>query len=285
MKSYVCVIQNELLWDAGVSGELRSKAYHSGGGVQVVMNQMETWWWRYLSTAAWILVTCLVLGTAGADPHDDGMARCGGHVNGSRGQISTPNFPHEFPVPIQCRWVLYAPPGHKIVLYFTQYYLRESFMVAEYTYYQDEQFNTGRNNLGEVGFDQYSLISYKPYLVIDFMVRQLGNIHLRVDEFLLDVYGFNITYEIVDNDKVERLDVCTVYRCSFLGNCLATADYEDYSCHCFRGYYGDGCQFGRYCNPEKGINFCRNDGKCRYVEAPSRHKTLNECWFDDGPTA
>ena len=44
-----------------------------------------------------------------------------------------------------------------------------------------------------------------------------GNIHLRVGDFLMDVHGFNITYEIVDVDTNLRTDACSVYKCSFLG--------------------------------------------------------------------
>ena len=59
------------------------------------------------------------------------IAYCGGTVNGTHGSISTPNFPRRFPVPISCQWLLHAPPGKKIVLFFTQFYMRESFQLTE----------------------------------------------------------------------------------------------------------------------------------------------------------
>ena len=53
-------------------------------------------------------------------------------------------------------------------------------------------------------------------------VTDTGNIHLRVGDFLMDVYGFNITYEIVDINTNLRTDACSVYKCSFLGKIVDT---------------------------------------------------------------
>lgn len=188
---------------------------------------------------------------------------CGGWLNDTKGYIHTPNFPHQFPVPIACKWVLHAPPGKKVVLYFTQYYMRESFQVSEYSHYSKE-FYVSKTDLGEIDvFDREVLTSYNPYLVLDFKAHEIGIIHLRVHDFLLDVYGFNITYEIVDEQESVRQDVCTVLKCSFLGNCLATRNFESYRCYCFSGFYGDECEYGPQCDPDIGINMCRNGGKCR----------------------
>ena len=55
------------------------------------------------------------------------------------------------------------------------------------------------------------------YLIFFLQVTDAGNIHLRVGDFLMDVYGFNITYEIVDINVNLRTDACSVYKCSFLG--------------------------------------------------------------------
>ena len=191
------------------------------------------------------------------------LYRCGGLVNGSRGVISTPNFPGRFPIPIRCQWILYAPPGKKIMLYLTQFYLRESVRIAEYDLYSSEDFYVGKEDLGVISFEETTwLMGYKPYMVITFDVRELGSIHLRVESFLLDVYGFNVTYEVIDEKEEPRNDGCSVVECSFLGNCLASHDFK-YQCHCFDGYYGDECQFGPYCDPELQINLCKNGGRCR----------------------
>ncbi len=55
---------------------------------------------------------------------------CGGTPNGTRGHISTPGFPRKFPVPLSCQWVFHIPQGKKIVLYFTQFYMREAFQAS-----------------------------------------------------------------------------------------------------------------------------------------------------------
>jgi hypothetical protein len=194
---------------------------------------------------------------------------CGGKMNASSGYFHTPNFPHRFPAPIACRWLFHAPPGKKIVLYLTQFYLHNSFRVTEYSHYSEDTHGRvtwrGRYEVGEINFEEAYLVSSKPYMLIDFRVAEIGNIHLRVDEYLLDVYGFNITYEMVDEEMPVRTDACTVIKCSFLGHCIATANLDTYKCHCFPSYYGDECQYGPSCDPDKGINMCLNGGKCRQV--------------------
>lgn len=187
------------------------------------------------------------------------------YVNGSNGYIQTPGFPRRFPTPISCQWLIHAPPGKKIVLYFTQYYMRESFKLTEYDYYKDPDNHRGKHDLGEISFEDEvtSYTVYKSYLMLSFHVHEIGNIHLRVYDFLLEVYGFNITYEIMDRQRPVRTDACSVFKCSFLGNCLATRNFETYKCHCFAGFFGEDCQYGPYCDPDKGINMCRNQGKCR----------------------
>ncbi len=202
---------------------------------------------------------------SGLNHHRGAVTTCGGYVNDTRGFIQTPNFPRQFPVPISCQWLLHSPPGSQIIIYFTQYYMRENFKLTEYDFYESDRNYRGRNDLGEINFEEEytSFVIYKPYLLLRFQVEDLGNIHLRVDDFLLDVYGFNITYEIVEEQQPVRPDACSVFRCSFLGNCFATKNFETYGCHCFPGYFGDECQYGPYCDPENGINMCRNGGKCR----------------------
>ena len=191
------------------------------------------------------------------------VTRCGSYLNNSHGYIKTPNFPWEFPLPISCQWLLHAPPGKKIVLYFTQYYMRQSLHLIEYDYYESVHLNRGRHDLGEVSFEVTSFTVYKPYLLLRFEVEEADNIHLRVHQFLLDVYGFNITYEMVDDNDELRPDDCFKNKCSFLGNCLANKDFSKYQCQCFSGYFGEECQYGPFCDPAKGKNMCKNGGKCR----------------------
>lgn len=191
---------------------------------------------------------------------------CSAVLDKPTGIIQTPNFPKPFPSPISCQWLIKAPPHKKTILYFTQFYVRLSFHVAEFDYYENDRNYSGLNELGAISFIDIltSIVAYKPYVVITFMTpADISNIHLRVDEYLLDVHGFNITYEVVDWDQSVREHMCSVHDCSFLGNCLANADFSNYTCHCFEGYFGGQCQYGPYCDPKRNINMCKNGGECR----------------------
>lgn len=193
---------------------------------------------------------------------------CGGILNATRGVISTPNFPREFPTPIECRWLIKAEPGKKIIVYFTQYYLRGGLYASEYDLYMysDETLYVGRNYLGELEelgeTSIVSLTAYKPYLLLRMDINEMDNMNIRVDEYIMDVYGFNITYEVTDVTEPVKQNSCTVAECSFLGNCLVTSDYRKFYCDCFTDFYGDHCQYGQFCNPKHEI-WCRNGGKCQ----------------------
>ncbi|XP_076462045.1 uncharacterized protein LOC143294556 [Babylonia areolata] len=191
---------------------------------------------------------------------------CGGFLEEPRGVVQSPGFPNPFPVPLACRWVIHAPPEKKIVLYFTQYFLKEAFMVTEYEKYVSELVYEGRKSLGQINFEDHirTVVAYKPYLVLDFCLHHMTNIHLRVEEYLEDVYGFNITYEVVDREEPMRQDTCSVNDCSFLGHCIASADFSSYDCRCFPEFFGRECQYGPYCDPDRGMNMCLNQGRCRY---------------------
>ncbi|XP_076439888.1 uncharacterized protein LOC143279684 [Babylonia areolata] len=214
-----------------------------------------------------LLFTLLtVLANAGHVTASSVFQDCGGVLEDPRGVVQSPGFPGPFPLPLSCRWVIHVPAGKKIVLYFTQYFLRGAFHVTEYEHYDHELSYIGRKRLGQINFEDHihTLVAYKPYLVLDFRLFELSNIHLRVEEYLEDVYGFNITYEIVERDERVRQDTCSVIDCSFLGHCVAAADFSRYWCACFPGFFGDQCQYGPFCDPDRGVNMCRNRGRCRY---------------------
>lgn len=105
---------------------------------------------------------------------------CGGYPNDTHGHINTPRFPLKFPVPISCKWVFHIPLGKKIVLYFTQFYMRESFQLTEYDLYTDKGETLGRHELGTVSFEDKvtSFTVYKPYLVLKFRVSKKFFLHL-----------------------------------------------------------------------------------------------------------
>ena len=186
------------------------------------------------------------------------------HSSADKGFIHTPNFPKQFPTPISCKWIFQIKEGKKIVFYFTQFFVKEAFRMEEYDYYSDVTDYVGLRDFGDLSADKYITIitSSKPFVVVYFAAPHIDNIHIRVEDYLLDVYGFNITYEIIDSVDQEKT-ACSVYGCSYLGTCLADAEYSHYQCHCFPGFFGNECQYGKHCDPDRGENMCENNGECR----------------------
>lgn len=191
---------------------------------------------------------------------------CGGVFEEPKGILSTPNFPGPYPTPIQCEWLIHAKPGKKIILYLTQFYMKDSFFISTYQAYQNTSTYVGRQDYAEIKSeydDLISLVAYQPYMLIQLNVTFIGNRHLRVINHLLDVYGFNITYEIADANANVSKETCSIKQCSYLGDCIVSANYQDFKCHCFDDFFGHECQYGPYCNPEKNINPCKNGGICK----------------------
>lgn len=220
----------------------------------------------YVAVCAVLVTLVFVERAEAAEVHRD----CGGVLRGPRGVISTPGFPRPYPVPIACRWVLEAAPRQRVALYLTQFYMREGVTVSEYLFYSDEQLNMGGTLIGSITSETEPthVLSNKPVMVIDFQVREPGNIHHRVLDLFLDVYGFNLTYEMLEANESMRADPCLEHHCSFTGVCLAAADWSRYSCACLGDFYGDECQFSPRCGPDSASrsssSLCHNGGTCRY---------------------
>ncbi|XP_063975979.1 uncharacterized protein LOC135161914 isoform X2 [Diachasmimorpha longicaudata] len=223
-------------------------------------------------TSPWInypilIVTFSVL----ASPTD--VEFCGGHLMSPRGIIQTPNFPGPFSVPIKCRWVIDAsdiPFGNSsIVIYLTQLYVYKGLKFTEYAYYESDSTNFGATLIKKVTernvFEYRWLKTYRPYLVIDFKLDRLEGNHVRVLHDLLDVYGFNVTYEVTEADA--KSNSCTVRDCSFAGNCILDPTYESFSCQCFEKFSGEKCSHGPLCIDDKRENMCRNGGTCKHIGA------------------
>ncbi|XP_071145191.1 uncharacterized protein [Mytilus edulis] len=193
--------------------------------------------------------------------------RCGGRLTQKQGVIQSPNYPGPFETPVFCEWVIQAPPKLKIVLYLTQYYLKGFFHVYEFDHYTNKDEWIGERKLATVNCEDeiWSIVAHKPFMVLRFAVQEMGNIHLRVLDHLIDVYGFNITYEMVSKHEVDSKWTCSAFDCSYLGNCYASADYSEYKCHCFPNFSGEECQYGPHCNPMIEKNMCQNNGSCRYL--------------------
>ncbi|XP_058797163.1 uncharacterized protein LOC131667632 isoform X2 [Phymastichus coffea] len=201
---------------------------------------------------------------------------CGGHLTARRGVISTPNFPGAFTVPIRCRWVLDASEfaehqaNSSIVVYLSQVYAFRGLRFSEYAYYEGESASFGEALVSEIDesnvFENRLLRTYRPYLVLEFELDRLEGNHVRVLDKLLDVYGFNITYQI-GIESAKDSESCSLKNCSFAGNCLLAADYATFYCDCFEGFGGEHCGHGPLCVTERGNPICQNGGTCRHVGA------------------
>ncbi|TGZ48323.1 Cadherin EGF LAG seven-pass G-type receptor 3 [Temnothorax longispinosus] len=209
--------------------------------------------------------------TMDADPF------CGGHLAGSRGVIHTPNFPGPFPIPIKCRWVIdvsdIPSTNSSIVVYLTQLYVYKGLRFTEYAYYESETMNYGAALVKEVTegnvFEYRRLRTFRQFLVVEFELDRLEGNHVRVLNDLLDVYGFNVTYEMTEEHP--NPDSCTVRDCSFAGNCLVSTDYTSFWCDCFDGFSGRSCNEGPLCFNDEHIPVCQNKATCRQIGAEAMH--------------
>ncbi|XP_059471257.1 uncharacterized protein LOC132194158 [Neocloeon triangulifer] len=187
------------------------------------------------------------------------------------GIIQTPNFPHRFTTPARCRWVLnssQSPETHTII-WFTQIYVLTGLRITEQLEESSSELAGSRVLLDASAHDQllnYTWVrSAMPYLVVELNLDQLEGNHVRTRDNLLDVFGFNMTYELVRHDKenAQLPKRCSVVECSYAGDCLADASFTNYGCACYNGFSGDQCQFGPLCNAE--LNPCLNGGICRHM--------------------
>uniref|UniRef100_A0A182QIC5 CUB domain-containing protein n=1 Tax=Anopheles farauti TaxID=69004 RepID=A0A182QIC5_9DIPT len=168
--------------------------------------------------------------SVGSSLHASSFAACGGNtLTAPHGTITTPNFPGRFPVPISCTWIIDASAivgaNVSIVLYLTQQYVLGGLRFTEYMYYSDD-YKVPSMNVYELSEDDVTSVPWirfnSPYLEVRFTMDSLYGTHLRALDRLLDVYGFNITYEV---DAVKP-HTCNALRCRFLGNCYANHDYS-----------------------------------------------------------
>lgn len=131
----------------------------------------------------------------------------------------------------RCQWVIDASiiPSNNatIVVYLTQLYVLKGLKFTEYALYGggtkfgERLIHTvTERNVTEVRWLQ----PLTPYLVIDFHMKELEGNQLRALYGLLDVYGFNITYEISTRAQPVRTKTCSVMECSYVGHCYAAQD-------------------------------------------------------------
>ncbi|XP_012282702.1 uncharacterized protein LOC105700951 [Orussus abietinus] len=198
---------------------------------------------------------------------------CGGRLTGPRGVISTPNFPGVFQVPIRCQWIIDASewPSRKsaIVVYLTQMYSHKGLTFTEYAYYESDSMKIGGTMIQRITegnvFEFRWIRTFSPYLVIDFVLDRLEGNHVRVLHDLLDVYGFNVTYEMTEQEVNAKS--CSLKECSYTGNCVVDEDFDTFRCDCFDGFSGDDCSDGPLCLDDRGDPVCRNQATCKHVGA------------------
>lgn len=161
--------------------------------------------------------------------------KCGGILRARNGIIQTPAFPAPFETPLVCTWIIDASESGvspsdnaSIVVYLTQLYVLSGLRFTGYLVYDeafdlriksDESFVVQEDDVTQVMWLKFST----KYLEIQFTIDTLYGSHLRALDRFLDVYGFNITYEVADSIKPYQ---CNALKCRFLGHCLAAADYR-----------------------------------------------------------
>ncbi|XP_056648750.1 uncharacterized protein LOC130453164 [Diorhabda sublineata] len=194
---------------------------------------------------------------------------CGGVYTAARGVLSTPNFPDPFKVPINCEWVIDAQlssaANTSIVVYLTQLFVYEGLTFTEYQIYGDDYKINPKiiHTVNETNISRTRWIkTYQSFLVIQLKLSSADSVHLRVLDKFLDVFGFNITYEITTGSV--RSNSCTMMDCGFTGNCYDY--YTKFSCSCLQGYSGPTCSNGSnsFCDPG-GVRTCKNGGRCIHV--------------------
>lgn len=179
-----------------------------------------------------ILYAVLLFNTAGCFKTKRRLkTTCGGTLTDMYGVIQTPGFPARFPVPIRCQWVIdvsNVPSNNaSIVVYLTQLYVLKGLTFTEYAFY-DASSRIGERLIHTVTDRNVTKVRWlqpqTPFLVIDFHMKELEGNQLRALDGLLDVYGFNITYEISTRAEPVRPKSCSVVDCSFVGHCYAARD-------------------------------------------------------------
>lgn len=126
----------------------------------------------------------------------------------------------------RCEWVIDSQnldptPNSSIIVYFTQMFVFEGLKFTEYPVYDKRYPNLKGNDVHVVSESNVTkigwVVTHESYLVITLELDTIESSHLRVLDHFLDVYGFNITYEIT-NGKV-REDACTTMDCGYTGVC------------------------------------------------------------------
>jgi hypothetical protein len=118
------------------------------------------------------------------------------------------------------------------VIWFTQIYVLTGLKVTEQFEESDSGLSSAGSNVLLDASMHAQLLNYTwarssmPYLVVELNLDQLEGNHVRTRDNLLDVFGFNVTYELVARNKEQLPKRCSVVECSYAGDCLADASLK-----------------------------------------------------------
>lgn len=139
----------------------------------------------------------------------------------------------------RCRWLLDATDmdfDAQIVVYLTQMYVSSGVTFTEYDYYDPSDSSLQRNPNVVLSLSEENYINTRrvytrtKFFLIDLELDRLEGNHLRVLDDLLDVYGFNITYEMLPSTRASGTPVrnisCTALDCSLAGSCFISSDFR-----------------------------------------------------------
>lgn len=173
-----------------------------------------------------LAITVLLFGLSSA-----ASPSCGGVLTNRNGVIHTPNFPLPFNTPIHCQWLISKGENEgnaSIVVYLTQVFLTSGLKFTEYLYY-DDAYKAGARVVHTVSESSATHVKWLqvagPFLLIELVLARLEGHHLRALPKLLDVYGFNITYDISAGANPVKPYQCNTIECRFLGHCYANNNF------------------------------------------------------------
>lgn len=117
-----------------------------------------------------------------------------------------------------------------IIVYLTQLYVTTGLVIKEYAYYEDESMKYAESVIFSANdknvLTDLIVTTERPYLVIEFSLDRLDTNHVRALDSLLDVYGFNMSYDVIKSRDLPAINSCSVANCSYNGHCFASANFR-----------------------------------------------------------
>jgi len=158
----------------------------------------------------------------GFDLSNDGrtcIVACGGYVTAQQGEITSPNWPSDYPINKQCTWQVVAPFQHKITIEFEEFKLEGDGETCKYDYLEIQSgLNSGANLHGKFCGEEKpsSITSTVNEMRITF-----------VSDDTVASHGFRILYHFDKDECASNNGGC---------NHICTNTIGDYYCKCQAGY-------------------------------------------------